>query len=101
GVVVALVFVVGAGAVGAAADHLRGGVRGEVGVARVVERGGEGARQAEAVVEPAEREQPRVAGQGGARGVAHDGQPAASEGRLPGRRYTRGWPPGESRTLVS
>jgi hypothetical protein len=44
------------------ADHLPEGVRGEVGVAGVVEDAGEGFRQPNAFIELADGQQPRVVG---------------------------------------
>ena len=60
GVVVVLVLVAGEDAEDAGADHLQEGVLGEVGVAGVVEDGGELLRQADAFVELPQRQQAGV-----------------------------------------
>jgi hypothetical protein len=58
GIVVVLVLVAGQDAVDAGTDHLQEAVLGQVGVPGIVESGGEGPGQANAVVELAEGEQP-------------------------------------------
>jgi hypothetical protein len=62
GVVVALVLVAGEHAVDPGPDHLREGGFGQVGVAGAVEGAGVGPRQADALVELADREQSGVTG---------------------------------------
>jgi hypothetical protein len=61
--VVVLVLVAGEDAVDAGADHLQEGVLGEVGVAGVVEGVGEGMGEPDALVELADGEQSRIAGE--------------------------------------
>jgi hypothetical protein len=63
GGVVVLVRVAGEDAVDPAADHLQEGVLGQLRVAGVVERIGEGPGQADLLVELADGEQPGVAGE--------------------------------------
>jgi hypothetical protein len=63
GVVVVLVRVAGQDAVDPRADHLQEGVRGEAGVARVVQGVGDGPGQADTLVERADGEQAGVPGE--------------------------------------
>jgi hypothetical protein len=63
GVVVVVVLIAGQDAVDARADHLQERVLGKVRVAGVVEGFGKGPRQADALVESADGEQPGVAGE--------------------------------------
>jgi hypothetical protein len=73
--VVVLALVAGEGAVDPGADHLQKGVLGQVRVAGVVEGAGVGPRQADALVELADGEQPGVAGEWAGDGSMTSGVP--------------------------
>jgi hypothetical protein len=62
-VVVVLVFVASQDAVDAAADHLQEGMLGKVRVAGVVESIGKSSREADALIELADGQEPGVAGE--------------------------------------
>lgn len=90
---VVLVLVAGQDAVDATADHFQEGVLGEIGVAGVVEDGGEGLDEPNAPIELANGQQPGIAGRL-ARGRLHDQRRAEEvEDLLPGGWYTQRLPP--------
>jgi hypothetical protein len=93
GVVVVLVRVAGQDAVDAGPDHLHEGVLGEAGVAGVVQGVGEGPGEPDALIEPADREQPGVAGQLARRRLDDQRRAEKVPDLGPGGWYTHPLPP--------
>src|SRR5262249_55346783 len=87
-VVVVLVLVASEDSVYAGPDHLQEGVRGEMGVAGVVEGGGEGPGEPNALVELADGQQPGVAGELARRRLNYDRRVEKVEALRPGGWYT-------------
>jgi hypothetical protein len=93
GVVVILVLVVGQDAVDAAAHHLQEGMLREAGGAGVVEGGGEGLGESDAVVELADGQQTGVTGKLARRGLDHERRAEEVEDLGPPGWYTPSMPP--------
>src|SRR4051794_33275421 len=90
---VILVLVVGEDAEEALAGHLQQGVLAQVGVAGVVQGGGEVAAESQALVELAEQQQAAVGGELVAAILEVDGQAGEKvDGLGPGSRYTHRGP---------
>ena len=99
GVVVVLVLVASEDAVDPGPDHLQEGVFGQVGVAGVVEGGGEGTSEPDVLVELAEGQQPCVAGQLARRRLEDERRAEEVEDLWPGGCYTHRTSQGSKRAL--
>jgi hypothetical protein len=87
--VVVLVLVASQDAVDPGAGHLQERVLGEIGVARVIQRLGEGQGEPDALVELAEGEQPGVAGELALGWLDDEWGPEEIKDLRPGGWYTR------------
>jgi hypothetical protein len=100
GIVVVLVHVVGEDAVDADAAHVQEDVVDLVGIAAVVEGGGEGMGQTDVGIELAHREGSRIAGKSRSRRLDEDGQAKEIEAVSLDRLDTHSWPLRECEILV-
>lgn len=97
---IVLVRVVGEDAVHAGANHLQSGVLDKLGIARVVEDGGEGSGEPKGFIELAEGKEPGIAGELPSGGFEDHRGAEESERFLPDSLYTHERSPGVASNLV-